>query len=55
MRYASRPNVDQLSRDAIEDSGLPLAINAKVDGIEEHLAQVPIVAKSHTAHLGRAS
>lgn len=55
VRYDSRPNVDQGSRDLIEDLGLPLAVNIAVVEVEDHLARALIVAKQGNAHRGRAS
>ena len=55
MTYTSRPNIDQLSRDLIEDLGLSVTVSAEVVDGEEHLARFPISTKRGTAQLGRAS
>jgi hypothetical protein len=55
VRYYSRPNVDQRSRDLIEDLGLPVAADVAVVEMEDHLARVPIVGEQGNTHLGRAS
>lgn len=55
VTYISRPNIDQRSRDLIEDLGLLLPVNTEVAQVEEHLVYIPILGKQGKAHLGRAS
>jgi len=54
VRYDSRPNIDQRSRDLIEDLGLHSRVNAEVAEVEDHLARIPVAAKQGNAQLGRA-